>query len=809
MPTRRPTRLSPAEHTRSDVAYNLFQAKVIRVDYERMIVSLLNLHSNQIIDGVCLLPSSGSSPESTEVVMPEIGSTCLACYLSMTAGYAQTVVVSWHLSSTTSGIDAVAVRPTEDTPGWSNRRRGVYRKTYPGERTTVLTDGFTEKHNAGWDKAASDFSREKQDPLKRTRIETNGRKLSFNDSGLSMEGFINRPGALETDITPKLLPDGSKEWILYLNGLSSDGITRYTEGAQDMIPLVERTEKIPEFALDYTVPIEVLETYLMDVILGTTSDPWARTLVLTDTSKVSYDSQSYMINQGWDHPSNAKTLSAGIVGPTLKEGPTPQRRAWMIEKTEGTLVGSNLFDPSTYGKVLKPVIFNEKFGSNLASHYSPVTKTIDQAETRLAASAFSLRFPYETNTTRFDVTKEGMISFEIGATLPKENVPFDSYSYEYPWGAGRSIEGSILGSVRLLIGKNREEEDSLDLTTLGGTYLRLGADDTSLPTTRRSSKTQIRGQMDTVGDRTIQSWTKPKMVIDPLSGKLVPVTQGDIGSNDLSEKHAMENVSLRAAMDGGMFLRLGARHTASKRRHLKNGYKDGLGRVAQSVFDESRVDSHSPNRPTYGASTNNNDEIYKFHDLTMVGKSTFPDSKPEVGPYAWSGDPIGDMRTTGLSADIHTVRDVLFRIGKNAQNGQSLLMDLDGGIVAAIGKDLKGRSLTASLDGGIEATIGSITSTPKAVRLEMNGDVDITINGNLHLNVTGDIIVDGVRILQTAKIGIVNKSLVIVNAANVAMLESAPQRQFNQGGLQAVAMFDKAEVIQTEVMNYKARTTGV
>jgi hypothetical protein len=138
------------------------------------------------------------------------------------------------------------------------------------------------------------------------------------------------------------------------------------------------------------------------------------------------------------------------------------------------------------------------------------------------------------------------------------------------------------------------------------------------------------------------------------------------------------------------------------------------------------------------------------------------------------------MDTTGLSADIHAVRDILIRIGANEQNGQSLLADLAGGIVAAVGKDKQGRSLTAAFDGGIEATIGS-NNEKKGLRLEINGDVDIAIRGNLHLNVTGDISIESVRSTHVAKIMMVNKSLSIIDRASVVHTTEAPEIIHNQG----------------------------
>ena len=154
------SRMAMSERQRTDEAYNLFIATVVMVDYERKRVSLEDSRSNYIHPDVYILPSSGSSSETTEMVMPEIGSKCLACKLESRGGLAETAVVSWTLSDTESAADAVAIRPLDDTPGYSKRIRGVYRKTYPGERATILTDGFTEAHAEGWDKAAADFSRE-------------------------------------------------------------------------------------------------------------------------------------------------------------------------------------------------------------------------------------------------------------------------------------------------------------------------------------------------------------------------------------------------------------------------------------------------------------------------------------------------------------------------------------------------------------------------------------------------------------------------------------------------------------------------
>jgi hypothetical protein len=449
-----------------------------------------------------------------------------------------------------------------------------------------------------------------------------------------------------------------------------------------------------------------------------------------------------MINQGWDHPDN--TL-VSPVGPTTNEGATPQRRGYIIEKSQGTLVGYSLFDPLTYGLVLKPQLFTGtpassslgKFGSSVESGYNAVVDSADHAQARLAASCFSIRFPYDQNTTRLNVTKEGLVQMEIGSTLPKENIPLlPANGYEYPYGAGRSLEAHLVGSAKLVIGKNRDEEEALDAQVLGQTVLRLGADDTSLPTDRRTVETQIRSKNDLLSARTLQYWTKSAL------------TPGDAGnlnnwqalpSNQYgSSKVGAESVSLRGAFDGGTVLRLGARNPYAQRRHLINGYIDGQGKTAYGIGDSSRIDSKSY-RMNYAAG----DSTYQFHDLTQAGVAlnSFP-------PYVWSGSPVtsttqasSPMDSHGGSLDLHAVRDILLRVGANTDSGQSILIDTAGGIVLGLGKDKQGRSITGTLDGAIEITIRPNTGQ-RAINLSIIGDIDITHVGNLQYLCTGDAILE-------------------------------------------------------------------
>lgn len=756
------TRTSVFERDRYEEMLRAFRVEVLTVDWERKTLTVKDLRNGTTYQEVTNFPAHASSFEGTNVDMPEPGSRGIAVPLQSHGGFFEIAILSWIVSDTNRAQGGVATRAL-DIPGmqgWNKRNRGSFRKAFPGQRTSTTAEGFSEKHDDGWDRLAADLSRDHLDPQRRVHTQITSRTIHYNDGGLSLEGPVNRPGAV--GVGTDLLPDGTSHAVVYLAPGATQA-TRYQQGLPDVTALVERTQKVQEFALDYTVPEEVLGTVLLDTALGVTADPWARTTV-QKLGSISYDDQTTLANQTWDHPTSG---SAQSVGPTLSEGPTPRRHGYVLERSEGTLVGSNLFDPSTYGQPLKPVVFPYtalgRFGANVESGYLSVNPSTDHVETRVAASASSVRFPHEGNTTRWDVTKEGFTSFEIGSTLPKEvlaAIPLAG-AYEHPHGAGRSLEGHLVGSLKLVIGKNRDEEDAIDLQALGQTVLRLGADDASLPNVNRTVLTQNRGKNDAVLDRTLQYW-------DQAHVKLVP---GDAVS--LTNKVGAENISLRGAFDGGTVLRFGARNPAALRRHMINGYLDGPGVQAWAPGDPNRLDSKSAGRPAYAAG----DTTYRFHDLTQAGKSQL--DQPQL-PYFWSGQPVANMDRHGLSLDMHLVEDALLRIGKNTDSGQSLLLDLAGGLVAALGKDNQGRSITASLDGGVELTIG-MNQQGKALRIEFNGDVDWTVAGNFHLNVTGDSIFESASHQHVVKTDIITKAQNQFHVAMVQHLTEAPNLVTNEG----------------------------
>lgn len=753
---------STSEESRTDAAYRPMLVRVIAVDYERKSLTVRDAGNDAIFENVRSFPAFSSSPVDTDVQMPEIGAAGIALNLMWQGGHANLTIVQWVLSDTNDGLLALATRmvptlkPQMRMAGPGSRVRGVYRKAYPGERTVTNRHGFTSRIDGGWDHQAADLSRDRVDPMRRQRTQITSRSLSYTDAGFSVHGPIHRPDA--PNVKEQTLPDGSKVQTVFL-AQGKELRDRYFSGTQDVIPLVESLERVQEFALDFPLPLEVLETDVVDDLLGSKQPLWQRTSV-KNLDGVSYDDQSKLISQRSDHPHDV-TLKP--LGPTTNEGPTPRRRAYVMERVIGTLVGYNRQDKSTYGKILKPQLFaptrSGRFSTEPSFSYNEVADSADHVETLLAATAFSLRFPAEYNGTRIDVTKEGLVLAEIGATIPKENIGWDPGTYEHPHGAGRSLELHSVGSIKTVIGKNRDEEESLDLTTLGQVVMRLGSDDASLPNADRSVQMQVRGEGDAVGARKLQYWSSPK------------AKPGDAG--DLENKTGMEQISLRAATDGGVVLRLGARNPNARRRHLKNGYMDGQGRVPGGA------NSRTSGRPTYGAGDSN----YQFHDLKQVGA---PQTKnPTLTPYAWSGDPIINSDLHGRSLDLHACEDIFARIGRNSLSGQSLSLDLGGGVVAAIGTDTKRRSMTMALDGGIEATIGTAESG-YGLQVEIQGDVAIVVKGNYTVHASGDIVMEANgNMFSLARFENIMKGLNIRQGAMVQHVSEAPDIVHNQGAYSA------------------------
>jgi hypothetical protein len=387
---------------------------------------------------------------------------------------------------------------------------------------------------------------------------------------------------------------------------------------------------------------------------------------------------------------------------TKFEADNPSSRN-LIEGVQGTLVGYDfLADPENYGKVLRHQLFRDSDTTVVDSQEIAIEGDLlpHFPNTRTWAVASMWKMPSELTQTRFYVNKEGYISFHVGSTRPQREHVYRQYlsgSTETeagainPVGAGRSVEGSFGGSIRLVVEKDYKEE-SLELTALGRSFINLGCDDRTAAT---SNRTQAR-----------------------LDGSSVNV--GVSSFFDL-ENEQSQRVSLDMTTDGGLIMRIGKTSKNFKRNHRHNGYN-----AKGNLFDPSVATAKNLNKSNsfYGPGDLN----YRFHDMRLM---SIPNAY-----RASVGSVISDPDLIAGSLDAHLVSDAVVRIGSDGIDNRSLTLDLAGAIVAAIGKDAKGsRSIQALLDGGIELDVGRIKDTGNAIQGILRGDIDLIIKpSNTHPN---------------------------------------------------------------------------
>ena len=229
-------------------------------------------------------------------------------------------IIAWVHSQAKIAVDNISQRAITSLKiqGHSDRIRGSYRKAFPGQKTSVYKDGFSEKIDAGWDKQAADWSRDKLDSDRRTWTQITNRRVSLTGSGVAYQGPVNRPNA--PNLQPTTLPDGAQEFVAYLQP-GATLASRYISGQQDVIPFAENTQFTQEYSLDYIPPMEAIQTTLLDTLLGIAANPWNRTTVTTATGGVSYDNETYMSQQMSDHPTDPSPQAPKVVGPTTGEAP--------------------------------------------------------------------------------------------------------------------------------------------------------------------------------------------------------------------------------------------------------------------------------------------------------------------------------------------------------------------------------------------------------------------------------------------------------------------------------------------------------
>jgi len=116
---------SPSAPNNAEEAYQAFAATVLSVDWEREVVSLVDLRTNSVLVDVNILPCVANSGESTDVTMPEEGSTYLCLPVQYTKGYMRVALVTPILTDTVRAKDAIGYRLLDKTPVYNIPRSAI------------------------------------------------------------------------------------------------------------------------------------------------------------------------------------------------------------------------------------------------------------------------------------------------------------------------------------------------------------------------------------------------------------------------------------------------------------------------------------------------------------------------------------------------------------------------------------------------------------------------------------------------------------------------------------------------------------
>jgi len=133
----------------------------------------------------------------------------------------------------------------------------------------------------------------------------------------------------------------------------------------------------------------------------------------------------------------------------------------------GTNVGNDYQERRTYGKVLRPHLFNDPESST--AEVKDMVVSNEAHRLKSLATAFELKFS-NTGTLGLEATEKSFKN-TTKVSIDKEGHAFINFSAStsnHPLGAGRSLEFNSEGSMKIVVGANKSRSESLQLTTKGG-----------------------------------------------------------------------------------------------------------------------------------------------------------------------------------------------------------------------------------------------------------------------------------------------------------------------------------------------------
>jgi len=410
-------------------------AEVVRVDYLQHTVDIRYLDAENYASGV-LFGTNNVFRGSFGGGMPEIGSMCMVYYFRQAQDKGFPIVIGFLPNATLFAYDHEPefLQPYVENPAeyLDLRIRNKNWKLYPGDFWFSSTQGADLRLDEAVFLQDNAMDELLIDPFTQS-ISMNSYNQVFNSKGGKLNfGFINRSELINSELrsqfedVTQFLSDGRQ--IFTVNDgpksqnnpygtqkLTDPGIHGYTEFRLDMF---EYNGTGLDQPAENTHGVEI-----RDLVKGSGSD------------------QDPIVNKP------------------------------LVTMMVGTLVGNDSKSKegkAKYGKILHPVTFSDEYTRDVSAIVGDDVVVENQNGVdadKKVAGAFQVKLP-NTNTS-FNFTKEGVLEFSL-----------DQSSAVHPSGAGRSANIGMMGSLKMLLGKQSLDQKSLILDLLGGASINIGQEST-------------------------------------------------------------------------------------------------------------------------------------------------------------------------------------------------------------------------------------------------------------------------------------------------------------------------------------------
>lgn len=429
-----------------DLRFSLRVGEVIRIDYENMVCDIEWLQGSGPIAKEVPVTSPYWSKRSFLGVMPEAGAIAVCGFSTISDGKGSQPYILTFLPNgfktalrfdpygtvgrADDDIDVTENEALTELQGYYGVTRHKMRKIYPGDLYGTSSKGSELILDQGvrlLDRSGSQIKmREEDGSISLNSLDFYQETASgFYASGRIVRNALN----VDTDFL-------EMSYDSLLNELLMDAGILFEDGS-----LIPDINSLPSILLP----------------------DGERHSVITENGVSSNDMEALAFTESRKeiHEYSDQVLGTGREGFEIQKTP-------YIEKVHGTLVGN---DPHTvegrsqYGKLLKPTIFSSPSDTEGSPRMEIVENEEQETEKSLvAASLYRMRRPDGLGEVFIAHDKEGHYYISIPASTSKKS----------NLGAGRSVEADIKGSIKMVLGANKADRESMDLHAAGGFRWSLG-----------------------------------------------------------------------------------------------------------------------------------------------------------------------------------------------------------------------------------------------------------------------------------------------------------------------------------------------